>query len=88
MAYYRNERVGPSGPLRRVAVAVVVPRLLLGLGLSGPRSGETGPTWGDTAVTLPPGRWTDTLGGAVVDGGQVALEPLLARFPMALLVAA
>ncbi len=66
-------------------VAVVVPRLVLGLGPSGPSSGASGGAWGDTGVTLPPGRWTDALGGATVDGGRVALEALLARFPMALL---
>jgi len=59
-------------------VAVVIPRLVMGLG------GD----WGDTTVVLPPGRWTDALGGEVVDGGgPVALGPVLARFPMALLVA-
>ncbi len=66
-------------------VAVVVPRLVLGL--NGPGRGMTGRTWGDTGVTLPPGRWTDALGGSVVDGGRVVLETLLARFPMALLTA-
>jgi (1->4)-alpha-D-glucan 1-alpha-D-glucosylmutase len=58
-------------------VAVVVPRLVVGL------DGE----WGDTTVELPPGRWTDVLGGAQVDGGPVGLAGLLARFPVALLVA-
>ena len=57
-------------------VAVVVPRLVMGL------AGD----WGDTAVTLPPGRWTDVLGGAEVDGA-VELGPLLSRFPVALLLA-
>ncbi len=68
---------------RNGQVAVVVPRLVVGLGLSGPLSAAS--SWGDTTVTLPPGRWADALGGAVVDGGSVALEPLLARFPVALL---
>ena len=58
-------------------VAVVAPRLVLGLAGA----------WGDTAVTLPPGRWTDVLGGAEVEGGGVDLASLLVRFPVALLVA-
>jgi len=66
---------------RNGQVAVVVPRLVVGLG------GTQGDVWGDTGVSLPPGRWTDALGGATVNGGRVALEPLLARFPMALLTA-
>jgi len=69
---------------RNGQVAVVVPRLVMGLG--GQMIGAAGPTWGDTAVMLPAGRWTDALGGAVVEGGRAELEPLLARFPMALLV--
>ncbi len=62
---------------RNGQVAVVVPRLVIGLASA----------WGDTTVTLPSGRWTDALGDSVVEGGPVALEPLLARFPMALLTA-
>ncbi|MGI9023364.1 MAG: malto-oligosyltrehalose synthase [Acidimicrobiales bacterium] len=58
-------------------VAVVVPRLVVGLG------GD----WADTTVPLPPGRWTDALGGETVDGGPVSLAGLLARFPLGLLVA-
>ena len=57
-------------------VAVVAPRLAMGLGDG----------WGDTTVDLPPGRWTDELGGATVEGGAVALQELLAGFPVALLV--
>ena len=56
-------------------VAVVVPRLVLGL------DGD----WGDTTVELPAGRWTSVLDGASVDGGPVAPSELLARFPVALL---
>jgi (1->4)-alpha-D-glucan 1-alpha-D-glucosylmutase len=58
-------------------VAVLVPRLLLGLG------GD----WADTTVELPPGRWTSVLDGGSVDGGAVAVGDLLARFPVALLTA-
>ncbi|HEY7142907.1 MAG TPA: malto-oligosyltrehalose synthase [Streptosporangiaceae bacterium] len=39
-------------------LAVVVPRLLAGLG-----------DWGDTAVTLPPGRWASVLTGEPVTSG-------------------
>jgi (1->4)-alpha-D-glucan 1-alpha-D-glucosylmutase len=57
-------------------VAVIVPRLVLGLGDG----------WGDTSVELPAGRWTDELTGEGVDGGRVGLAELLAGFPVALLV--
>jgi (1->4)-alpha-D-glucan 1-alpha-D-glucosylmutase len=57
-------------------VAVVVPRLVLGLSDG----------WGDTAVDLPAGGWTNALGGGTVEGGPVALAGLLAGFPVALLV--
>jgi (1->4)-alpha-D-glucan 1-alpha-D-glucosylmutase len=58
-------------------VAVVLPRLVLGLGRE----------WGDTTVALPEGRWTDVLGGAEVGGGPARVGELLSRFPVALLVA-
>ena len=57
-------------------VAVIVPRLVMGL-----RDG-----WGDTTVTLPDGRWTDELGGSTADEGPVSLAALLSGFPVALLV--
>jgi (1->4)-alpha-D-glucan 1-alpha-D-glucosylmutase len=41
--------------------------------------------WGEDAVTLPDGRWTDVLTGAGRDGGTVRLEDLLADFPVAVL---
>jgi (1->4)-alpha-D-glucan 1-alpha-D-glucosylmutase len=72
---------------RNAQVAVVVPRLVMGLGRGAPLGGEGGLSWGDTTVTLPPGRWTDALGGGVVEGGEVGLDGLLSQFPMALLVA-
>jgi (1->4)-alpha-D-glucan 1-alpha-D-glucosylmutase len=62
--------------LRGDQVAVVAPRLVMGLG------GD----WAGTAVELPPGPWHDVLGGAEVAGGTVPLAELLARFPVALLV--
>ena len=57
-------------------VAVIVPRLVMGL-----RDG-----WGFTTVTLPEGRWTDELGGSTADEGEVSLGALLSGFPVALLV--
>jgi (1->4)-alpha-D-glucan 1-alpha-D-glucosylmutase len=63
-------------------VAVVVPRLTLGLARGG--------GWGDTTVELPPGRWTDGLGASEVEsegvGGPVRVGELFGRFPVALLV--
>jgi (1->4)-alpha-D-glucan 1-alpha-D-glucosylmutase len=57
-------------------VAVIVPRLVMGLGDG----------WGDTTVSLPDGRWHDELGGSTADEGPVALAALLSGFPVALLV--
>ncbi|HZP43102.1 MAG TPA: malto-oligosyltrehalose synthase [Candidatus Binatia bacterium] len=62
------------GFVRGGEVATVVPRLVLGL-----------EDWGDTAVPLPPGGWTNELTGDAVAGGAVPLASLLARFPVALL---
>ncbi|MFP5304805.1 MAG: hypothetical protein ACLGI7_03140, partial [Gammaproteobacteria bacterium] len=61
--------------LRGGSVAVVVPRLVLGLG------GD----WADTTLALPRGRWRNRLTGERVDGGPVRLAELLRRFPVALL---
>jgi (1->4)-alpha-D-glucan 1-alpha-D-glucosylmutase len=63
-------------------VVTVAPRLVVGLG---------GPfvdwEWGDTALTLPPGRWRCVLSGQVADGGTpTPLRELLAAFPVGLLV--
>ncbi len=65
-----------SEPSSERAVAVIVPRLVMGL-----RDG-----WGDTTVDLPPGRWVDELGGSTAGGGRVSLGALLGGFPVALLV--
>ena len=62
-------------------VAVVVPRLVLGLDAAG--------GWDDTSVELPAGKWSDALGGdeVVVSQGSVKVsELILGRFPVALLV--
>ncbi len=48
------------GFVRGGKVATIVPRLVLGLARAG--------GWGDTTIELPPGRWTDVLGGRVVTG--------------------
>jgi (1->4)-alpha-D-glucan 1-alpha-D-glucosylmutase len=43
--------------------------------------------WGDEAVAVPPGRWTDRLTGQAVDSdGDVPLGGILDRLPVALLV--
>ena len=66
---------------RAGALAVVVPRLLARLGGTDWGHGA----WGDTAVCLPDGRWTDVLTGEPVDGGSTEVETLLRRFPVAVL---
>jgi len=68
-------------------VAVVVPRLVLGLAAAG--------GWRETTVALPPGRWTDLVTGTTWDvapsGADDAAPPpvrladLLGSFPVALL---
>jgi (1->4)-alpha-D-glucan 1-alpha-D-glucosylmutase len=62
--------------LRGESVATIVPRLVTVLG------GE----WGETAVELPLGRWTNRLTGAAVAGGKVGMKEALRDFPVALLV--
>ena len=42
--------------------------------------------WGDDAVELPDGRWTDVVTGATRDGGRIGLAELLAGFPVAVLL--
>jgi (1->4)-alpha-D-glucan 1-alpha-D-glucosylmutase len=64
--------------LRGDDVAVVVPRLVVGLARAG--------GWRDTAVPLPPGRWVDALGDARVRQGEVRLTDALDPLPVALLV--
>jgi len=68
------------GFTRGGAVAVVVPRLVLGLEAQG--------GWEDTVVALPPGPWTDVVTGAAAAGGPVLLDDLLGGFPVAILEAA
>ncbi|HXI96780.1 MAG TPA: hypothetical protein VNG04_11680, partial [Candidatus Acidoferrum sp.] len=60
----------------RDALAVVVPRLLIGLGQD----------WAGTTLELPPGRWRNLLGGGQHQGGTpIELEHLLHAFPVAVL---
>jgi (1->4)-alpha-D-glucan 1-alpha-D-glucosylmutase len=65
------------GYTRAGKIAVVVPRLILGL--------EGG--WKDTSVALPNGTWTSVLTSETINaGGAVPASDILARFPVALLV--
>ena len=84
-AYRPLDLTGPAaahgvGFTRGDAVAVVVPRLVLGLAARG--------GWDGTAVALPAGDWTDVITGrtwAVAGPGGVAMADLLGAFPVALL---
>jgi (1->4)-alpha-D-glucan 1-alpha-D-glucosylmutase len=62
----------------RRGVAAVATRLPVGLAARG--------GWGETALPLPEGSWTDTFTGFSVSG-SVPLADLLARYPVALLLA-
>lgn len=73
------------GFLRADRVAVLVPRLTLGLG----RAPWGDPqAWGDTRVALPTGVWTSAFGTGDIRGGNIEVSRLLARFPVALLTLA
>ena len=61
--------------LRGGEVAVVVPRLVIGL------AGD----WQDASIELPAGRWRNELTGEETGGGTLVLKKLLSRFPVALL---
>ena len=63
------------GFLRGNRVAIVVPRLSLGIAEG----------WGNTSITLPDGRWSNTMTDDAVKSGDVKLADLLSRFPAALL---
>ncbi len=67
------------GFLREDGVAVVVPRLVVGLARGG--------GWKNTTVRLPPGSWDNLLTGETMDadGGGDPVDRVLARFPVALL---
>src|SRR5699024_11443356 len=70
-------RASGDGPIEAVTV---VTRLAHGLAQRG--------GWGESWISLPPGRWRDLLGGAEVEGGQLAPSALLDDWPGALLVRA
>ncbi|MDR0360978.1 MAG: malto-oligosyltrehalose synthase [bacterium] len=59
-------------------LAVLAPRLVLGLG-------EPEPHWRDTTVGLPEGSWHDELRGEPVAGGSRQVGELLGPFPVGLL---
>jgi (1->4)-alpha-D-glucan 1-alpha-D-glucosylmutase len=63
------------GYLRGDSVAVFVPRWPLKLGGG----------WSSTTVKLPPGRWVNLFTREPAMGGQVRVQTLLQRFPVALL---
>jgi (1->4)-alpha-D-glucan 1-alpha-D-glucosylmutase len=63
------------GYIRGGRVAVIVPRLILGLE----------DDWGDTTVKLPDGAWQNAFSGAALQGGPVQLAELFGPFPVALL---
>jgi (1->4)-alpha-D-glucan 1-alpha-D-glucosylmutase len=80
-AYTPLPVVGPKADhgiayLRGDDVATIAPRLVASLG------GE----WQQTVVELPRGRWMNRLTGAMVAGGELAMEEALKDFPVALLV--
>jgi (1->4)-alpha-D-glucan 1-alpha-D-glucosylmutase len=50
-----------------------------------PRWSHSAPGWGETAIDVPQGRWTNRLSGAEVGGGRVLVSELLKDFPVALL---
>jgi (1->4)-alpha-D-glucan 1-alpha-D-glucosylmutase len=60
----------------RDRLAVIVPRLLIGLA----------DDWAGTALELPAGHWTNLLTGDEVNGGApIELSELLRAFPVAVL---
>lgn len=81
-AYTAAHALGPAREhvvayLRGESVLTVAPRWLMKLG------GE----WGATSIALPQGKWRNRLSGESFSGGKaIAVERLLRRFPVALLV--
>jgi (1->4)-alpha-D-glucan 1-alpha-D-glucosylmutase len=50
-----------------------------------PRWSHAAESWGETAIEVPAGRWTNRLTGEEVAGGRVLVRDLLKDFPVALL---
>ncbi len=75
--------VGPAAShaiaFARHEVVVVATRLPVGLSTRG--------GWRETTVALPEGSWTDAFTGATASSGSVRLAEVLARYPVALLLA-
>ena len=85
--YTPLEAVGPAAAHalafargERGGAIAVATRLPLGLAARG--------GWGDTAVMLPAGRWSDVLTGREVAGGAAPVADILADYPVSLLVPA
>jgi (1->4)-alpha-D-glucan 1-alpha-D-glucosylmutase len=62
--------------MRGGSAVTVVPRLVFGLASR----------WENTTLEIPPGRWRNELTGDRIEGGRVALAPLMVRFPVSLLI--
>jgi (1->4)-alpha-D-glucan 1-alpha-D-glucosylmutase len=63
------------GYIRAATAITLIPRWTLKLGDS----------WAATTVDLPEGRWKNILTGEAFQGGRVRVQPLLRKFPVALL---
>jgi (1->4)-alpha-D-glucan 1-alpha-D-glucosylmutase len=50
-----------------------------------PRWSHDAEAWGDTAMEIPPGRWTNCLTGVEVAAGRMLVGDLLKEFPVAML---
>lgn len=62
--------------MRAERVATIVPRWPIRLGEN----------WAGTVIALPNGKWTNILTGDSLGGGQVRVQAIVRRFPVALLV--
>jgi (1->4)-alpha-D-glucan 1-alpha-D-glucosylmutase len=51
-----------------------------------PRWNASAEAWGDTAIDVPAGSWTNQLTGEMFEGGTQPVETIFAGFPVALLV--
>ncbi|MRJ76770.1 malto-oligosyltrehalose synthase [Aeromicrobium sp. SMF47] len=75
-----------SGPAAEHAIAFARSADLIAVATRLPIGLERRGGWDTTSLSLPEGRWTDVITGAEVDGGEVAVADVLARYPAALLV--